>query len=94
MINTLNVQILGASNAALLGRLKILYTTPRGTVPLNRPYGIDFSVVDRPPAQAKTMYTSEIVRATRRYEPEVREVNVRFEVANMGELHPIVEVKL
>ena len=93
MTNFLSPQISGNVSAELLARLTTLFTTPKGTVPLNREYGFDFSTVDRPPYQAKAMYTAEAVRVIRKFEPSVKSAEIQFESAAPGKLRPKVVIK-
>ena len=93
MIDYISPQISGNVGAELLARLATLFKTPKGTVPLNREYGFDFSMVDRPPDQAKAMYTAEAVRVIRKFEPLVKSAEVQFENAVAGKLCPKVVIK-
>lgn len=58
--------------------LNRLYSTPAGTVALDRDFGIDYSFLDLPMPQAKAKYTKEIVLKTKKYEPRVTVSAVTF----------------
>lgn len=71
--------------------LATLYTTPIGTVALDRDFGIDWGIVDMPLPIAKSMYTTEIIQKTIKYEPRVRAKQVLFEIdAVSGLLCPTI----
>ena len=59
-------------------RLGILLSTPKGSQTLDREFGIDLSLLDRPNNWARAMAQQDIVSAIRRYEPMVRVRNVTF----------------
>lgn len=77
--------------------LKNLYTTPKGTVPFDRDFGLDWSVLDLPLNIAKGRYSLEVIEATRKYEWRVLVEEVRFEnslkVALEGKLIPKVVLR-
>lgn len=59
--------------------LNVLYSTPLGTVALDREFGLDWSVLDLPLEMAKGRLTIEIIEKTRKYEPRVEVVKVCFD---------------
>jgi len=62
----------------ILRCLNTLYTTPVGTVALDRSFGLDWSVLDLPLEIAKGRFTIEVIEKTRKYEPRVDIVKVLF----------------
>ena len=57
---------------AVEGRLRLLLTTPKGTMPMNRNYGIDFGeVLDKPMDVAQNCYATEVFKAVEAYEDSV-----------------------
>ena len=64
--------------ADILRCLNTLYSTPTGTVALDRDFGLDWSVLDLPLERAKGRLTIEIIEKTRKYEPRVEVVKVNF----------------
>lgn len=57
---------------AVEGRLRLLLTTPKGTMPMNRNYGIDFGeVLDKPMDVAQNCYATEVFKAVETYEDSV-----------------------
>ncbi len=65
--------------ADILRCLNVLYSTPLGTVALDREFGLDWSVLDLPLEMAKGRLTIEIIEKTRKYEPRVEVVKVCFD---------------
>ena len=65
--------------ADILRCLNVLYSTPLGTVALDREFGLDWSVLDLPLEMAKGRLTIEIIEKTRKYEPRVEGVKVCFD---------------
>ena len=62
----------------VLERLKILFTTPKGSVPLDRAFGIDQSFLDSPMNLARVRILDACVQAIRRYEPEYAVSDIHF----------------
>lgn len=79
--------------AAAIRRLEKLFTTPKGTMPMARNYGIDFSeIIDLPPPVAKNTYVVAAAEAIDEYEPEFDIDGIDFnEIDNeTGQLRDIV----
>jgi phage baseplate assembly protein W len=56
----------------IVQNVRMIITTPKGSVPLDRDFGLDFSVIDRPAPVAKALLDVEIVSQVARYEPRAR----------------------
>ena len=77
--------------------VRMIITTPKGTVPLDRDFGIDAVIVDRPIPVAQAILARDIVDAVKRYEPRARVTKVEFEDrggAINGVLNPIVRIEI
>lgn len=75
--------------------LHTLFTTPMGTVALDRDFGIDFSVLDQPLNIAKRKYSIELDIKVRKYEPRVKIESISFGTDSVsGVLYPEVMVAL
>ncbi|WP_167955142.1 lysozyme [Anaerosporobacter faecicola] len=72
--------------------LKTLYTTPEGTIPLDRVYGLNQDFIGYPTELAKNMYALEVINKTEVYEPRV-EVDVSFEDSEDGKIIPVIKIK-
>lgn len=53
-------------------------TTPKYSVPLDRAFGIDASLLDDPMTLAGAKYKSEIIQAIRKFEPRARVKRIEF----------------
>lgn len=56
----------------ILRCLRNLFMTPAGTVPLDRDFGIDYSVLDGPIGAAVNIFAVEAIGKVERYEPRVK----------------------
>lgn len=88
-----------ASEAAeVLQNVRTILSTRRGTVPLDRDFGLSWSYIDRPLPVARMMLKAEIIQALQVYEPRAQVTAVDFqdstEEAMDGILKPIVRLKL
>ena len=66
MINIGDFQII-TSNERLLKKLMTLYTTPMMTVPFDRDFGLDYSVLDKPVQLVRAKLIADITEKTKRY---------------------------
>lgn len=78
----------------VLQNVRTIITTIKGSIPLDRAFGIDGEVVDLPVNVAKAKLTNEIFRAVRLYEPRAVIESIDFEADLSGRLAPTVEVSI
>ena len=78
----------------VLQNVRTIITTIKGSIPLDRDFGIDGSVVDMPVNVAKAKLTNEIFRAIRVYEPRAVIESISFDGELSGRLLPTVEVSV
>lgn len=72
-------------------RLKLLLTTPKGTIPMDRDYGIDFdAIIDKPLNVAQNCYATEIIKAVSKYETSVNAVNVECRPTSESSFEAII----
>lgn len=75
--------------------LQVLYSTPVGSVALDRDFGMDWSYLDLPMPAAKAQLESELIRKTRKYEPRVQVQEVQWEYdGKNGKMKPKVVVAI
>ena len=85
---------------ALAQEICVLLSTRKGSVPLDRDFGLDWSFIDSPLPSAMPLYVAEVARQIEKYIPRVQFIRVDFnENANMmdlmnGILKPIVVIKI
>ena len=76
-----------------VNRLGKLFSTPKGTMPMNREYGIDFSeTVDMSPPLAQNTFVVAAAEAMEEYEPEFAIDSIEFDDADneTGQLRGVV----
>ena len=78
----------------ILQNVRTILATTKGTIPLDREFGIDGSVTDMPTMQAQAYLTNEIFQAIRRYEPRVSIDNITFDGEITGKLIPKVVITI
>lgn len=77
----------------IIQNVRTVLTTRRGSVPLDRSFGIDTALIDLPVTAIKGRLTTEIIEAVERFEPrvEVKEVKFTGDAAD-GAVYPAVKV--
>ena len=78
----------------VLQNVRTILATIKFSVPMDRAFGIDGTIIDRPINLAKARLSNEIFRAVRRYEPRTVVESIEFEGAESGRLMPIVKVSV
>jgi len=93
------VEIGATGIRAVMQNVKTILATIRGTVPLDRTFGIDDTFIDTPEPVAQAKFTGAVIAAVERWEPRVKVVSVTWvrldnsETAD-GRLVPRVRVRL
>ncbi len=86
----------GASGIAeIVQNVKTILTTAKGSVPLDREFGVDMSFMDQPVPTARAMIMASVVEAVNKYEPRVKVTNVGFEEDERGiegRMIPVVRI--
>lgn len=92
-LNSVEIKFSNDINEEILKCLKVIFTTPVGTVAFDRDFGVDFSILDLPLPQAKAKLTVEYVEKVKKYEPRaaVKSVNFMFDALN-GMIKPEVKI--
>lgn len=92
---TININFAATGEEEIIQNLSILYSTPKGSVPFDREFGIDWTIIDNPLPVAKSLLIAEYITATKKYEPRVEVVSVDFNSYEDGNiLKPKVVVNL
>ncbi len=78
----------------VLQNVRTIITTTKYSIPMDREFGIDGSVVDLPINVAQAKLTNEIFRAIRRYEPRAVIESITFKGEETGRLIPKLEVSV
>lgn len=80
----------------VIQNVQTILNTPKGSVPLERDFGIDWTFVDMPQMQSQILLKREIIRALKEYEPRVVVKTIRFKQSNAadGQLIPILDLEV
>lgn len=78
----------------VMQNVRMIITTMKYTVPMDRDFGIDGAVVDRPINIAKAHISSEIFRAVKKHEPRAEIESIAFAGDATGRLVPSVVVRI
>lgn len=78
----------------VLQNILTIVATVKGTVPLDRDFGLDGSVIDKPVNLAQARLTADIVEKVRKYEPRATIRKVTYAGDTTGLLRPVLEVEI
>ena len=79
----------------ILQNVRIILTTEKYSVPLDRNFGITAMMLDMPLPVAQARLNAEIINAVQRYEPRVNVTAVSYDGDGMdGTLRPRVRVRI
>jgi len=96
--NLPEIEIGAEGLAEILQNVRIILTTPVGSVPLDRDFGVSWMFIDQPTPKAMAEAKVEIVEKLERYEPRVKVTEVSFvkapRDAEEGCLFPRVRIML
>ena len=73
-------------------QLALLLSTPAGTMPLDREFGIQMNFVDKPPEVVKSLYTAEVTKKVPQFIPWVRVYETTWEYGEQGHIKPKVVI--
>jgi len=84
--------------AEILQNVRMILSTAKGSVPLDREFGLSITFIDRPMPEAMAEFRGEAITEVQRLEPRVKVVSVEFKErpddAMDGRLYPVVRVKI
>lgn len=91
--------VVGASGVEeILQNVRTILTTIRGTVPLDRTFGVPITFLDRPLPEAMAEYTGAAIDEIETREPRCTVVRVDFQPrqaeAMDGRLYPVVRIAI
>ena len=77
--NTPNLKLGLAGIEEIVQNIRLILSTPKGSVPLDRNFGINWDLVDKPFPATIQLLKAEVVKAIETYEPrvKVKEVKIR-----------------
>lgn len=68
-----------STEAEVVQNVRTILATRKGSVPLDREFGLDWSFLDRPVPVAQAMLSTQVIQQLRRYEPRARVLRVLLE---------------
>ena len=74
--------------------VRTICTTPKYSVPMDRLFGIDVSMLDRPTPKAMAAIQAEIVQAVRKYEPRCKVKKVLIDSDINGRMNVKVRIEI
>lgn len=75
-------------------RLKHLLTTPKGTMPMDRKYGIDFSsFIDKPMEVIQNEYATAVIDCVDAYEDELEVISVSLTEISISEVQAVITLR-
>ena len=80
--------------AEIMQNVRTICSTVKYSVPLDRRFGLDAVMLDRPTPRAMAALQAEIISAVRRHEPRCRVTRVTFDGDYDGRLVPKVRIKI
>lgn len=90
-----NIDFGAEGNTEIYQNLKTLYTTPAGTVPFDRDFGINIELLDAPIPLAQGRLIVEYTEKTEKYESRASVKEVNFEVnPKNGKIFPKVVIEI
>ena len=82
--------------SSVLQNIAVILSTPKGSVPQYREFGLSTVFLDKPMPMAEMMMRAEVREAIERWEPRAQFVSMTFEerITQPGTLWPTVEVEI
>ena len=82
--------------SSVLQNIAVILSTPKGSVPQYREFGLTTTMLDKPTPVAKMMMRAEVREAIEKWEPRAQFVSVTFDerITQPGTLWPAVEVEI
>jgi len=80
----------------VLQNVAVILATPRGSVPLDRDFGIPLNFLDSPTPKSIALFRAEVVKTIEKYEPRAKVIEISFynDHSNPAKLSPIVKVEI
>ncbi len=72
--------------------VRTICTTPKYSVPMDRAFGVDVKMLDRPTPKAMAALQAEFTLAIRKYEPRCKVKKIYFDGDKDGRLNFIVRI--
>lgn len=80
--------------AEIIQNVRTIVTTAKGSVPLDRDFGIDTSIIDLPINKVKSLLITNIMQAVAKYESRAKVTRVDFDIKSDGVVTPRLKVAI
>lgn len=74
--------------------VRTICATPKYSVPMDRLFGIDAAILDRPTPKAIAQFQAELIQAIRKFEPRCKVKKVSFDGDMNGRLTAKVRIEI
>lgn len=89
------IDLSAGGNHEIIRNIKFILTTPAGSVPFDRDFGVNMGILDAPIGIAKAKLTVEYIKKIKKYEPRAKVERITFDSEPMnGCLVPRVVIGL
>lgn len=78
----------------ILQNVRTILSTRKGSVPLDRDFGLTWSHIDKPMPVAKMLMRSEVIDCIEKYEPRATVVSVDFDQTKTDEMDGILKPRV
>lgn len=79
----------------IIQNIKMILTTTKGSVPLNRDFGLSGKFIDRPIEIAKALMANEIIKEIKKYENRAEVKKITFKTnTTSGKIIPTVYIEI
>lgn len=78
----------------ILQNVIAICSTVKGSVPLDREFGIDDTLIDLPANTVRAKLAAQYIDAVRKFEPRAEVVKVAFQSKSNQEVYPVITIRL
>ena len=89
-----NIEIGATGLTEIMQNVRTILSTAKGSVPLDREFGLDSAMVDEPESILRARRVADIVSAIETYEPRVMVTHVDWRGDGDGVVQPTVRVRI
>lgn len=95
LLQSQNVEIGATGTAEIYQNIRTILLTRKGTVPLDRQFGLDADILDTATPRTRALLSAEVSAAVATYEPRARVESVEFAARGTGDvLQPTVRISI
>lgn len=92
--NTTSIDFNPSGLSEIIQNIKMIISTVKGSVPLDRSFGLDNSALDEAPIVAEALMTAAVIEAIEMYETRVVVDSVKYTHDEQGTMTPVVTFSL